>query len=317
MERWCDVVEMSESSEGRLPGSSVLHQPVLVSDVVALLAPRPNTVVVDCTVGGGGHSLAVLPHLMPGGRLLAVDRDAQALSLAASRLTEFTPTTQFIHDDFRRLGSVLARLGVPRVDGLVADLGISSFHVDQPERGFSFSTDGPLDMRMDRDQTTTAAELLRRLSEQELAHLFQTYGEERYARRIARRIVERRDTQAIVTTAALAQLVRQAVPPAARTQRIHPATRTFLALRIVVNDELSSLQALLHALPDLLAPGGRAVVISFHSLEDRMVKHAFREGAAAGVFRVLTKKPVRPSEEEVQRNPRSRSAKLRAVERVG
>ena len=298
------------------PAAPLHHEPVLVSDVVALLSPRPNTVVVDGTVGGGGHSLAMLPHLMPGGRLIAVDRDAQALAIARGRLTEFSPAVQFVHDDFRRLPSILSDAGVGRVDGIVADLGLSSFHVDQPDRGFSFTNDGPLDMRMDRDQTTTAAQLIRRLSERELAHLLDTCGEERYARRIACGIVEARRTQPLDTTSALAQVVRRAVPPAARTGRIHPATRTFLALRIAVNDELSSLQALLAALPDLLSPGARAVVISFHSLEDRLVKQAFRRGTAEGAFRLLTKKPVRPAEEEILRNPRSRSAKLRAVERI-
>lgn len=298
------------------PASPLHHQPVLVSDVVALLAPRPNTVVVDGTVGGGGHSLAILPHLMPGGRLIAIDRDAQALEVASGRLTEFSPAIQFVHDEFRHLPSILSQAGVARVHGIVADLGISSFHVDQPDRGFSFASEGPLDMRMDRDQTTTAAQLLRRLSERDLAHLLETYGEERYARRIARGIIEARHSRPIETTTALAHLVRQAVPPAARTGRIHPATRTFLALRIVVNDELSSLQALLDVLPDVLVPGGRAVVISFHSLEDRLIKQAFRRGAEEGALRLLTKKPVRPSEEETLRNPRSRSAKLRAVERV-
>lgn len=318
----------NDHSEPRTPNPELSwHQPVLVEQVIEWLAPRPGQCVVDCTVGMGGHSLAILPHLMPAeasgnrlstagtGRLVAIDCDAQALERAQARLAEFSPQVQFVRENFAHLPEVLARLGLAAVHGLVADLGLSSLHVDCAQRGFSFLKDGPLDMRMDRGRTATAASLIRELSEQELAQLLWRYGEERWSRRIAHRIVAVRRTRPIETTMQLARLVAGAVPHGSSRWRIHPATRTFLALRIAVNDELQSLEALLAALPEVLRPGGRAVMITFHSLEDRLVKQAFQEGARAGDVRVLTKKPIRPSEREVAENPRSRSAKLRAVER--
>lgn len=308
---------MARHSEFRTPHSALAgHTPVLVERVIEYLAPTPGQTVADCTAGFGGHSLAILPHLMPVGRLIAIDRDAQALEHARQRLVEFSPRVEFVHDDFRRLPDVLRRQGLQAVDGLVADLGISSLHVDEAERGFSFAKAGPLDMRMDVRQSMTAASLIRTRSEQELAHLLQVYGEERWARRIARRIVETRAAHPLETTTQLARVVAEAVPSRGGSRRVHPATRTFLALRIAVNDELGALEALLASLPDVLAAGGRAVILTFHSLEDRLVKRAFRQGAAEGRFRLLTKKPVVPSEQEVRANPRSRSAKLRAVERL-
>lgn len=292
------------------------HQPVMVEEAVECLAPRPGQRVVDCTVGTGGHGLAILPHLMPSGRLIAVDCDAQALLAADKRLTEFTPHVEFVHENFRHLPQILRHLHLPKVDGVLADLGVSSLHLDQPDRGFSFQHEGPLDMRMDPRGTTTAASLLRRLPESELVHLLQTYGEERWARRIARRLVAVRHRTPIDTTTQLARLVAEAVPPQRGPRRIHPATRTFQALRIAVNEELASLEALVAALPKVLRSGGRAVIITFHSLEDRLVKQAFRRGAQAGLWKILTKKPLMPSEREVGENPRSRSAKLRAVEKL-
>ena len=290
------------------------HRPVLVQEVMEFLAPQPGQTLVDCTVGTGGHSLAILPRLLPNGRLLALDCDAQALERAQRRLAEFRPQVQMVHDHFSRLPEVLQHLGIPRVDGLLADVGISSLHVDQPERGFSFLQEGPLDMRMDQRLTTTAASLIQELSEEDLAHLLEAYGEERWARRIAQRIVSARTIHPIQTTRQLARLVAEAIPSRATSRRIHPATRTFLALRIAVNRELDSLQTLLEVLPEVVVAGGRAVIITFHSLEDRLVKQAFRRGAHAGLFKLLTKKPVRPSAQELVENPRSRSAKLRAVE---
>ncbi|MBI3320234.1 MAG: 16S rRNA (cytosine(1402)-N(4))-methyltransferase RsmH [Candidatus Omnitrophica bacterium] len=298
-------------------------------EVIELLAPRPGQVIIDCTVGAGGHSLAILPYLMSagvglrhqagegaGGRLLGIDCDAQALQRAQSRLVEFRPSIQLIQENFRYLPEVLASVGVPKVHGLIADLGFSSLQVDQAERGFSFSKEGPLDMRMDQRRPTTAATLIQRLSERELAELLQSYGEERWARRIAKRIVAARKVEPIQTTTRLARLVADAVPRTGSWRRLHPATRTFQALRIAVNEELVCLGALLDALPAVLMPGGRAVIITFHSLEDRPVKHAFQQGARGGLFRLLTKKPLCPSDEETSQNPRSRSAKLRAVERL-
>ena len=304
------------------PGSSdvVWHQPVLVNEVIQCLEPVPGTTFVDCTVGTGGHSLAILPHLLPPGagtpgRLTGIDCDATALAQARQRLAEFRPHVEVTHDTFSHLSEILARAGLTHVHGLVADLGMSSFQVDDPARGFSVRHEGPLDMRMDQRLPTTAADLIRTLSEDEVADLLSRLGEERWARRIARQLVDRRGRTPIVTTTHLAQAVAEAVPRRAGSTRLHPATRTFMALRMAVNDELPALQRLLEALPEVLLPGGRAAIITFHSLEDRLVKRAFQRGAREGVFQLLTKKPLRPSAREVAANPRSRSAKLRAVER--
>ncbi|MBI3325031.1 MAG: 16S rRNA (cytosine(1402)-N(4))-methyltransferase RsmH [Candidatus Omnitrophica bacterium] len=296
-----------QDAEHRLP-----HQPVLPDAVVGWLQPASGKVMVDCTVGSGGHSVALLPRLMPDGRLIALDHDEQSIESAKRRLAEFSPQVSFVQERFSRLPEALARLGLARVDGIVADLGISSMHLEDPGRGFSFTREGPLDMRMDRRQPTTAAALIQRLSEEELAYVLAEYGQERWARRIAKRVVAARRSQPITTTSQLARIVADALPGRGK---IHPATRTFQALRIAVNEELSELDALLTTLPSCLAPGGRAVLISFHSLEDRRVKQAFRQGAVEGIYRLLTKKPMTPSEEERARNPRSRSAKLRVVER--
>lgn len=298
-----------------MSGETRWHQPVMTREVLELLAPRPGATFVDATVGGGGHSLSLLPHLLPSGRVIAVDRDPHALEIAKKRLIEFEPHVTFVHDNYRHLAAGLRALHVPSVDGIVLDLGMSSLQVDTAERGFSFLQDGPLDMRMDPTQEITAAAIVGESSMEELATLFATLGEERFARPIARRIVEARRAQPFTTTMQLAELIRQAVPPRARYGRLHPATRVFQALRMAVNDELGALEALLADLPGLLAPGGRAVVLTFHSLEDRLVKRAFLAGSAQGLWRILTKKPLRPSEDEVERNPRARSAKVRGVQR--
>ena len=299
------------------PAPAGWHEPVLVDAVGQWLAPRPGAVLVDGTTGTGGHSLALLPRLLPHGRLIAVDRDAEALDRARLRLAEFSPQVTCLHADFRDLPARLQALGCPTVDGLLLDLGMSSPQVNAPERGFSFLREGPLDMRMDRTQALTAAQLVNEQPAEELARLLEQLGEERFARRIAQGIVDARWRSLLTTTAELARVVAASVPPGARHGRLHPATRVFQALRMAVNDELGALGALLRALPEVLAPGGRAVIISYHSLEDRLVKRRFLEGAREGWGRVLTKKPVRPEQDEVRRNPRARSAKLRAIERCG
>jgi 16S rRNA (cytosine1402-N4)-methyltransferase len=293
------------------------HQPVMAAEVLQHLAPMPGQVVVDGTIGAGGHSISILPRLLPDGTLLAIDRDRAALEIAQRRLTEFEPRVRFRHGNFRDLPAILREEQLAAVDGVVLDLGMSSLHVDQAERGFSFLREGPLDMRMDPEQGTTAEDLVNAASPDELTRLLTEFGEERYARRITARIVEARRRERITRTSELADIVRGAVPPQARYGRIHPATRVFQALRIAVNDELGALRDVLHALPGLLKPGGRAVIISFHSLEDRLVKQAFLEGARSGVWAVLTKKPVTASDDEIEQNPRARSAKLRAVMRDG
>jgi 16S rRNA (cytosine1402-N4)-methyltransferase len=287
------------------------HVAVLPSEVVQYLAPTPGQVFVDATVGAGGHARLLAERLAPAGRLIGLDRDPAMLDLARSGL-EGLPVT-LVQSSFDRLAEVLADLGLAAVDGVLADLGFSSDQVEAPERGFSFQLAGPLDMRLNPAEGDPAAALLRRLSERDLADLFWQYGEERFSRRIARRIVETRKRAPLETTEQLADLVRRCVPrPRGRRHAIDPATRVFQALRIAVNDELGALDRLLAALPGCVKPGGRAVVISFHSLEDRRVKQAFR---VREVWEVLTAKPVQATEEELRQNPRARSAKLRAARR--
>jgi 16S rRNA (cytosine1402-N4)-methyltransferase len=295
--------------------SHAVHRPVMAREAVEWLAPGPSKTIVDCTSGLGGHGLALLPHLMPSGELIALDCDAEALEQSRKRLVEFQPHIRVLHANFRDVAMVLKDAGVSQAHGLLADLGFSSLQVDTAERGFSFQREGPLDMRMDPRQPLTAAALIHRLSEYDLANLLFTVGEERWSRRIAKRIVEVRKRTPIRTTTQLAEIVADAAPRRGRP-RIHPATRTFQALRIAVNDELAALDALLASLPEILLPGGRAVIITFHSLEDRRVKQAFQRGAREGLYRVLTKKPMRAGGVELVENPRARSAKLRAVERL-
>jgi 16S rRNA (cytosine1402-N4)-methyltransferase len=283
------------------------HVPVLLSRVLEFLAPEPGQIVVDCTVGGGGHAEAIATRLLPGGKLIGLDQDQSMLDRAGARL-ESLPV-QLIQANFDQLRPVLNRLGVDAVDGVLADLGFCSEQMDDPGRGFSFQTAGPLDMRLDTSVGPTAGDLLNQLSERDLADLFWRFGEERFSRRVARRLVESRKLAPPRTTEELANLVRRCVP---RGRGIDPATRVFQALRIAVNDELGALERLLAALPWCLRPGGRAVIISFHSLEDRLVKRAFR---GQEHWRELTRKPIQAPEHEVQANTRSRSAKLRAAQR--
>jgi 16S rRNA (cytosine1402-N4)-methyltransferase len=292
------------------------HVPVLPAEVVEALAPEAGQTLIDATVGVGGHARLLAERLGPGGRLIGLDRDATMLELARPCLATVAggcPVT-LVQANFDRLREVLDDLGISAIDGVFADLGVCSDQLDAAERGFSFQEDGPLDMRLDPSTGETAATLLRRLSERDLADLFWMYGEERFSRRIARKIVENRRQQPLATTEQLAQLVRRCVPrPRGRRGAIDPATRVFQALRIAVNDELSALERLLAALPECLKPGGRAAIISFHSLEDRRVKQAFRDRQW---WTALTRKPIQAAEEELRHNPRARSAKLRAAQRL-
>lgn len=312
------------------------HEPVLTREVLAFLAPQRGGLFIDCTVGAGGHSLALLEAGAT--RLIGLDRDPTALAIAAETLKAFRDRAELVHADFRQLDSVLDARGVGVIDGALADLGVSSMQLDVPGRGFSFQRDEPLDMRMDPTSSRTVAELIRDVSETDLADLIHEYGEERQARRIARAIVRARERAPIQSTGQLAELVRHAiarrrggtptrVPRWGRRRRggdargwsrIDPATRTFQALRIWVNQELEGLDGFLSRLLRRLAAGAHAVIIAFHSLEDRIVKHTFRalETATDIQARILTKKPVVPSDDEIARNPRARSAKLRAIERV-
>jgi 16S rRNA (cytosine1402-N4)-methyltransferase len=294
------------------PTARPVHRPVLLDEVIAWLAPQPGDVLVDGTVGAGGHAEALARRVGPGGRVIGLDRDPEMLALAA-RVAEGLPVT-LVRAPYSDLPDVLAGLGIDRVKGLVLDLGLSSDQLSWPHRGFSFARDDPLDMRFDPDADLTAAVLVNTLGAEELADLFFRYGEERYSRRVARRIVEARRLEPIRTTGRLAEIVRRSLPRPGKGKRgaIDPATRVFQALRIRVNAELDHLDALLGRLADLLEPGGRAAIISFHSLEDRRVKVAFREDPR---LKVLTRKVVTASAEEIQQNPRARSAKLRVAER--
>ena len=297
------------------------HVPVLTREVVRLLCGpgRRASCVVDCTVGLGGHAAELLRVGKGEGCLIGMDADASNLRLAKRHLQPFGPRVRLFQANFADLPDVLAEAGLDGADAIVADLGVASIQLDDPGRGFSFAAEGPLDMRLDRRQRRTAADLVNALGERELADLIFEYGQERYSRRIARAIVRARRGGPIATTTALAEIIRRAMPvPARRTRRgVHPATRTFQALRIAVNDELRNLDRLLAALPEALNVGGRACVISFHSLEDGRVKRAFADWSAAGCANLVTKKPITAGESERAENPRSRSAKLRCVERTG
>jgi 16S rRNA (cytosine1402-N4)-methyltransferase len=291
-------------------GPEPRHVAVMPSEVLELLAPAPGQVFVDATVGGGGHTRLLAERVGPTGRVIGLDQDATMLALARPRL-DGLPVT-LVHENFERLPHVLATLNLPAVDGVLADLGFSSDQLEAVERGLSFQQAGPLDMRFNPEAGgETAGDLLARLDERDLADLFYHLGEERFSRRIARKIVETRQHSPLQTTEQLADLVRRCIPrPRGRRPLIDPATRVFQALRIGVNDELGALDRLLAALPACVKPGGRAAVVSFHSLEDRRVKLAFRNRE---VWDVLTRKPRQATEDEVRNNPRARSAKLRAA----
>jgi 16S rRNA (cytosine1402-N4)-methyltransferase len=285
----------------------VRHVSVLPREILHGMDPQPGQILVDCTTGVGGHTRLLAERVAPTGTVLALDQDAGMLEHARTRL-EGLPVV-FFHAAFDSIETVLAQRGLAQVDGVLADLGICSDQLDAAERGFSFSQEGPLDMRMNRDDIETAAEMIHRLPERELADLIYRYGEERFSRRIAKRIVEDRKKTRFTSTTQLADLVRRCVP---RSGNIDPATRTFQALRIAVNDELGALERLLAALPHVLRPGGVAAIISFHSLEDRLVKQAFRQ---PDTWEEITRKPLIAQSDEMASNPRSRSAKLRLARR--
>jgi 16S rRNA (cytosine1402-N4)-methyltransferase len=293
--------------------ASELHYPVMLRESMEFLNVRADGNYIDATAGAGGHSEQILRVLDGGqGKLLAIDRDPQALSIVRERLGNHGGKLILMQGNFSDIRALHAESTMPPVDGILADLGLSSMQLEAAERGFSFNLPGPLDMRMGGGDLT-AGEIVNRAPERELADLIFKFGEERHSRRIARAIVKARP---IRSTTELAQVVMRAIPSRAGLHHLHPATRTFMALRLVVNRELENLQSFLSGFPDILAVGGRSVVISFHSLEDRLVKHAFLGLQREGRMRVLTKHVVRPTPEEIQENPRSRSAKLRAAEKL-
>ena len=295
------------------------HVPVLLQETLELLAPAPGETFLDGTVGTGGHAAEIAARVGPAGRVVCADADPAMLRTAADRLRDF-PWVRPVQADFSDLGRLGEEAGGKRFDGILLDLGISSQQLDDPSRGFSFRGDGPLDMRRDPgSRGADAREILRRAGEKELAEIFFRFGEERFSRRIARAIVARRRREPLERTSQLAELVLSVVPRKAWPRKIHPATRVFQALRIAVNHELESLSLFLDRFVPCLAPGGRVAVISFHSLEDRLVKRTFRtmSTGSAAQLAVSTRKPVVPGEEEIGRNPRAASAKLRAARRIG
>ena len=295
-----------------MSNESHTHESVLVSEVVDQLAPARGGVFLDCTVGLGGHARALLEA--GAATVVGLDRDPAALALARESLARYGDRVALVHTDYRAFEAVLGARGIERVDGVLADFGVSSMQLDAEGRGFSFRRDEQLDMRMDTTAGPTAADVLREVDEQTLADRIYELGEERHSRRIARAIVRARDERAIETTGQLADIVRRAIPRKGYT-RIDPATRTFQAIRIWVNRELEGLDAFLTAAAHRLASGGRLAAIAFHSLEDRIVKHTFRALQADGIAAILTKRPIVPTEAEIARNPRARSAKLRAIVR--
>jgi len=302
-----------EKREEREKGAP-LHVPVMVSEVVHYLEPCREGVFVDGTLGGGGHALAILEALEPT-LYVGIDRDEEALKVAAEHLALYGDRVRLVHGLYSQVEGILEELGIEGVDAFLLDLGLSSLQLEGEGRGFSFQKEEPLDMRMDRRQELTAARVVNTYSQGELERIFREYGEERWAKKIARNIVDTRRKFAITTTTALAQVVEWSIPRKFHPKKIHPATRVFQALRIEVNKELEELEKGLEAGLEVLRPGGRFLVISFHSLEDGIVKRAFREWEREGLGEVITKKPVTPSAEEVEENIRSRSGKLRVFQK--
>jgi 16S rRNA (cytosine1402-N4)-methyltransferase len=290
---------------------SVLHTPVLVEEVIEWLRIGPEGTYVDATVGTGGHAIEIARRLTTG-RLIGIDRDPQALEIARERLRPYEQKVVLVHAEFSKIGELVANLNLPALAGIIADLGISSLEVDSPERGFSFRWAGPLDMRMNPDTPMTAADIVNYWPEKQLADLLYQKAEERSSRRIARAIVRARpirDTEHLATVVAGDRKARG-------RQKLHPATKTFLALRTAVNREEEELEQFLSRSPATISSGGRLVVLSYHSIEDRLVKHAFQRLAREGSLKLLTKKVIGPSDEEIKRNPRARSAKMRVAEKI-
>lgn len=292
------------------------HYPVMYREVLELLEIKNKKIVMDCTTGIGSHAYKFLEVMGTGAHLIGIDRDHDSLDVATQRLQSFEGRFTLIKENFINLDKTLNNLGIKSIDAFLFDLGISTYQLSNPKRGFSFQKDGPLDMRMDDDSFLSAYDLVNNLSEIELGNIFRKFGEERYCRRIARSLVEARRAEPISSTTQLAKIISDSVPLKARYQRIHPATRVFQSLRIAVNRELEILgPAISKAIP-FLNKGGRIGVISFHSLEDRIVKHTFKEFSTQGILKIITKKPLLPADSETEENKPSRSAKLRVAEKI-
>lgn len=292
------------------------HISVMSKEVLDYLNPKEGEVFVDGTLGLGGHATEILKKIGASGRLIGIDRDAKSLAQAQEILKEFSPCCEFVHDDYSHIREALKRLNISVVDGIILDLGISSFQLNNPQRGFSLQSEGPLDMRMDQDNPTSAYDLVNSLSEKEIAKILHDYGQERFNFRIAHNLVCERSKHPIETTQELSRIVMRSMPRGRKWQKIHPATRTFQAFRIAVNRELELLEMSINHCIDCLKSGGRLAVIAFHSLEDKIVKENFKKAALENQVKLLMKKPLQPTEAETQRNPRSRSARLRVIERI-
>lgn len=307
------------------------HYSVLLDESVDGLSIKPDGIYVDCTLGGGGHSEAIASRLNKGGRLISIDQDTAAIRASKIRLEKYADRIEFVRDNFRNVGDVLTRLGIDKIDGAIIDLGVSSYQLDTPERGFSYMHDAPLDMRMDPDAALDAREVVNTYSEEQLKKIIFEYSEERFAGRIAAKICDVRERKSIETTYELVDIIKSAIPAKAREDGPHPAKRTFQAIRIEVNSELSIIEPTLDALIYALGVGGRLSVITFHSLEDRIVKQTFAKASRGCTcpsnfpvcvcgnkpkIKTVTHKPILPSERELDENPRSRSAKLRVAEKL-
>jgi len=294
------------------------HTPVMLNEVLNHLNLSPGKIIVDATIGTGGHSKMILEHILPGGRLIGIDRDQESLEVSRRRLQDSSDSCDFVHGNFIDIDKILGSLNIKKVDGILFDLGISSFQLEDPHRGFSFQCEGPLDMRLDRDSYISAYDLINNLNEEEISTLLWNFGQERWHNRIAHLLVQEREKQPIATTLQLANIVFRSIPHRYkyRYYRIHPATRTFQAVRIAVNRELETLEIAINKAITILEKRARICVISFHSLEDRIVKLNFRRAALEGVIDIITPKPLIPSQSEIDSNPSSRSSKLRAAEKL-
>jgi len=288
----------------------------MLDEVLNYLALKPGMVIVDATMGMAGHSQVILESILPAGRLIGIDRDQESLALARERLHNFGYACEFVYGNFMDIDNIMKNLNIKKIDGVLFDLGLSSFQLDDPQRGFSFQCEGPLDMRFDRNSYISAYDLVNNLTQDEISHLLWTFGQERWHNRIARILVREREKHPIATTSQLSNIVVKATPYRYRHYRLHPATRTFQAVRIAVNRELEALEIALDKAIELMNKTARICAISFHSLEDRIVKLSFRKAASLDKIRILTPKPLSPTQKEIAGNPSSRSAKLRVAERL-
>jgi len=290
----------------------------MLQEILDYLNLSPGNIIVDATIGTAGHSKAMLERILPGGRLIGIDRDEESLSVARQRLREFSSSCEFVHGNFADIDTILNNLNIKKIGGVIFDLGISSFQLEDPHRGFSFQNEGPLDMRLDRASYISAYDLVNNLNEEEISTLLRDFGQERWHNRIAHLLVQERERQPISTTLQLADIVVKAMPSRYRHRyyRIHPATRTFQAVRIAVNRELETLENAIDKAITLLDKGARICVISFHSLEDRVVKWGFRKAASQDLIEIITPKPLTPRQTEIDSNPSSRSSKLRVAQRL-